>query len=446
MSQAERENPYNTKRPAAVSVFVGRKKLLQQLTEDLVVGRCFEITGGPGIGKTSLLQAVQRGVIAIHDVNSLSTTPLPVYVECRRSQATVEDVLAVMVRGLTEALLEQRHLLCPITEFNKAKSEAERGRLDIALSVLLEWAFRREKCTHLPILLIDDLHRLNDKSCLQPLASVLHTSVNRQQIGLALASQQSLVGELRDDVSLLRMLISQRHQLGPLNLDETQALADKAVDLGWEVEDGCGDLAYRLTDGHPYRLHYYFYGALSVEKKLTISGLNALHTPENQQHLSELIGNNFQSERKALPTVFISYSRRDEVEKDKLLSHLGVLRKAGLIEVWSDDQIKAGVDWQNDINQTIARATVAILLISADFLNSEFILGTELPVLLKRREDAGLIIFPIIAKDCAWDKVAWLANMNVRPKGGKPIWDDAGNHVDKDLAGITREISVMLNT
>jgi CheY-like chemotaxis protein len=141
------------------------------------------------------------------------------------------------------------------------------------------------------------------------------------------------------------------------------------------------------------------------------------------------------------PVVFISYSHKDEEEKDRLLSHLGVLMGAGVINVWSDDRIGAGEDWEEKIRVAMTQASVAVLLISANFLTSEFIIGQELPTLLKRREQEGLIVFPIIAKACAWKTVDWLARMNVRPKNGRPVWSDAGSHVDEDLASIAEEIA-----
>lgn len=144
---------------------------------------------------------------------------------------------------------------------------------------------------------------------------------------------------------------------------------------------------------------------------------------------------------KRLPTVFVSYSHKDEREKEKLLSHLGVLRGAGLIDPWNDDQIESGRDWEPDIFAAIKRAHVAMLVISDNFLNSEFILGKEIPALLQRRKDEGLIVFPIIARACAWKHVPWLAKMNVRPKNGKPVWSDNGSHVDEDLALIAEEVA-----
>ncbi len=67
------------------------------------------------------------------------------------------------------------------------------------------------------------------------------------------------------------------------------------------------------------------------------------------------------------PVVFVCYSHKDEKEKDQLLSNLGVLARTSLIDLWSDDRISAGADWEAEISQVIAQARVAILLISTNF-------------------------------------------------------------------------------
>ncbi len=64
------------------------------------------------------------------------------------------------------------------------------------------------------------------------------------------------------------------------------------------------------------------------------------------------------------PVVFISYSRKDEEEKKQLVKHLRVLQ--GAIDTWSDDRIGPGVDWKQAIEQAMAEAKVAILLISVN--------------------------------------------------------------------------------
>ena len=144
------------------------------------------------------------------------------------------------------------------------------------------------------------------------------------------------------------------------------------------------------------------------------------------------------------PIIFISYSQQDEKEKEELLSHLGVLRHAGLVDLWSDGRIRAGSDWQQEIYRAISQANVAVLLISANFLNSEFILNNQMPRLPERSQRDGLIIFPVIARACAWKTVPWLARLSVRPKHEKPVWRDGGRYVDEELAGIANEIIQLL--
>ena len=142
------------------------------------------------------------------------------------------------------------------------------------------------------------------------------------------------------------------------------------------------------------------------------------------------------------PSVFISYNHKDEGEKERLLLHLGVLHD--VIDLWSDDRIEAGADWEAEIVKAIAHAKVAILLITANFLTSDFILGKEIPSLLGEHKHKGLIVFPVIARACAWRRVDWLRRINVRPKNGRPVWSDAGSHIDEDLAAIAEEVAAII--
>jgi hypothetical protein len=139
------------------------------------------------------------------------------------------------------------------------------------------------------------------------------------------------------------------------------------------------------------------------------------------------------------PTVFISYSHKDEALKDRLVTHLGVLQQEGLLDLWDDRRIGAGEDWYQKIEEAIARASVAVLLVSADFLTSKFILSKEIPDLLERRDKEGLRIFPVILKPCAWKHVKWLARMNLRPKDGRPIQGGSEFEIETDLTADARK-------
>ena len=121
------------------------------------------------------------------------------------------------------------------------------------------------------------------------------------------------------------------------------------------------------------------------------------------------------------PTVFISYSHKDETWKDRLVNQFGVLQEQDLLGVWDDRRIGAGENWRQEIEQALNTARVAVLLITADFLTSQFILGHEVLRLLQRRDKEGLRIFPVIVKPCVWKRVGWLAQMQVRPKDGKEL-------------------------
>jgi hypothetical protein len=147
---------------------------------------------------------------------------------------------------------------------------------------------------------------------------------------------------------------------------------------------------------------------------------------------------------KSQATVFIGYSEADENEKNALLTHLGGLQGEGLIRAWTDDQITAGTQWEQAVSQAIQQAKIALLLITANFLDSEFIMEQEVPALLKRQQAGELVVIPIIAKACAWRSLPWLAQMQVRPLDGKPVWREGGRHADECLAAITEETARLI--
>ncbi len=103
-------------------------------------------------------------------------------------------------------------------------------------------------------------------------------------------------------------------------------------------------------------------------------------------------------------SVFISYSHADEAFLDRLLVHLKPLERDGLIEVWADTRLRAGDRWRKEIEKALNRATVAILLVSADFLASDFITNNELPPILRKAEDKGTRIIPLILKPCRFTR------------------------------------------
>jgi hypothetical protein len=94
--------------------------------------------------------------------------------------------------------------------------------------------------------------------------------------------------------------------------------------------------------------------------------------------------------------VFVSYSHKDRRWVDRLLVHLSPLERHMSIDVWEDSRIRAGMKWRPEIAGALNSASVAILMISANFLASNFVMNNEVPVLLKGAETRGTVIMPLI--------------------------------------------------
>ncbi len=91
--------------------------------------------------------------------------------------------------------------------------------------------------------------------------------------------------------------------------------------------------------------------------------------------------------------IFISYSHLDGGWLERLTKHLQPLLGPAALDVWSDKRIVPGADWRAEIEAAIARARIAVLLVSGDFLASRFISEVELPQILARQERDHLLIF-----------------------------------------------------
>ena len=140
------------------------------------------------------------------------------------------------------------------------------------------------------------------------------------------------------------------------------------------------------------------------------------------------------------PSIFISYSHADESWKDRVVTQLRSLESEGGFDVWDDRRIAVGDDWYPEIEKALTHASVAILLISAKFLTSRFIKGEEVPRLLKRREDERLRVIPLILKPCAWKRISWLKDIQVRPKDGHPLSGGSEHEIEVELAELVASV------
>jgi hypothetical protein len=97
------------------------------------------------------------------------------------------------------------------------------------------------------------------------------------------------------------------------------------------------------------------------------------------------------------PVIFISYSHKDRRWVDRLLVHLKPLERYGDLAIFEDSRIRPGAKWYAEIEEALSNAVVAILVVSADLLASDFVMNNEVPTLLRNAESRGTKVIPLIA-------------------------------------------------
>ncbi|MFO1155464.1 MAG: toll/interleukin-1 receptor domain-containing protein [Rhodospirillales bacterium] len=118
--------------------------------------------------------------------------------------------------------------------------------------------------------------------------------------------------------------------------------------------------------------------------------------------------------------VFISYSHADNALRRKLERHLVALKNQHLIEVWSDRQIDAGIEWEHSIRESLEAAEIILLLISADFLASDFCQQTELKCAVERHAAGQARVIPVFLKPCHWEGAVFGRLQGV-PEDARPV-------------------------
>ena len=144
--------------------------------------------------------------------------------------------------------------------------------------------------------------------------------------------------------------------------------------------------------------------------------------------------------------IFYSYSHKDEHLKESLETHLAIMQRQGLIEEWNDRKILPGAEWEQTIDSKLEEADIILLLVSPDFIASEYCYGKELSQALDRHEQRRAKVVPVIIRPVDWYNAPF-AKLQALPKDGKPVtlWsdtDEAWLSVTKGLRKIIEEISI----
>jgi len=149
-------------------------------------------------------------------------------------------------------------------------------------------------------------------------------------------------------------------------------------------------------------------------------------------------------------TLFYSYAHEDEELRNQLDKHLRLLERRGLITSWHDREIHAGDDWAQKIDTYLENAQIILLLISADFLASDYCYDVELQRALERHSIGEAHVIPIILRPVDWKQDLTLSSLQALPTDGKPIttWPSPPYYDEafEDIAqGIRQVVENLLN-
>ena len=150
--------------------------------------------------------------------------------------------------------------------------------------------------------------------------------------------------------------------------------------------------------------------------------------------------------------VFLSYSHKDKEIKDALHAHLAMLERMSRIVLWDDGEIQAGADWERSIVDHLLTADLVLLLISSDFIASDYCYTEEMLRAGQRHAIGGTVIVPIIGRHCTWQELPVIEQYHIQaiPRNGKPVFavgDDGRGHVsDRMLTEVAVELGKLVDS
>jgi TIR domain/Bacterial SH3 domain len=153
-------------------------------------------------------------------------------------------------------------------------------------------------------------------------------------------------------------------------------------------------------------------------------------------------------EKKVNPSVrnqvFISYSHKDVKWLQRLQVHLKPLERSGTITRWDDTLLTAGASWREEIKKALQTTKVAVLLISADFLASDFIISNELPPLLAAAEAEGAVILPVILSYSRFERTESISRYQAVNSPSQPLADMSRAKQEAVLVRVSEAIEIAL--
>jgi tetratricopeptide (TPR) repeat protein len=147
--------------------------------------------------------------------------------------------------------------------------------------------------------------------------------------------------------------------------------------------------------------------------------------------------------------IFISYAHQDDYLRERLRVHLSQLERDGLVKAWDDREIPAGEQWADEIDERLESADIILLLVSADFIHSNFCYGKEMRRAIERHEEKKdrAVLIPVILRKCDW-KTAPFSRFQALPSGVKPIseWKTEDDYFEAVTEGLRKRIQQLVTS
>jgi len=140
--------------------------------------------------------------------------------------------------------------------------------------------------------------------------------------------------------------------------------------------------------------------------------------------------------------IFYSYSHKDESLRSQLEKHLGLLKRHRVILGWHDRRITPGQEWEGEISKHVNSAKVILLLISADFLASDYCYDVEMSRALERHASGSARVIPVILRACDWSG-ARFGKLQALPKNAKPV--TSWRNMDEAFTDVAKGIRLVIS-
>lgn len=138
-----------------------------------------------------------------------------------------------------------------------------------------------------------------------------------------------------------------------------------------------------------------------------------------------------------MTSLFFSYSHKHESLRDELDKHLSILKRQGVIGAWHDRRITARSEFSSEISHYLKSANIILLLISSDFLASDYCYDLEMKHAMQMHENKQAVVIPVILRPCDWHNTPF-GQLMATPRDGKPVTKFAS--LDEAFLEVTNEI------